>query len=284
MATVSPRRTLLLEGGGLRGAFTAGVVAELAGAGAGRFADIIAVSSGAPTGAYLAMGQMPECLDVWTNYTHGAQLIALRNLARGRRLLDVQRLVGVFERQVPMNVAQLDASDARLFIAVTDCRDGSLALTRANARNVFPLLRATMALPIANGEVIDVEGVPCIDGGVVDPVPLERALGLGADETVVVLTQPRGYRRRPERALSLFAALTYPRFPSVRAAFRDRSVRANLLLARIDALEDAGRLTVIRPRAPLPASRLSRQQDDIVRTLEVGRAAAREYLWRKRNT
>lgn len=284
MAPTSPRRTLLLEGGGLRGAFTAGVVAELARVGAGRFTDIIAVSSGAPTGAYLAMDQMAECVDVWTNYTHGAQLIALRNLARGRRLLDVQRLVGVFQRHVPMNVAQLDTSHARLFIAVTDCRDGSLTLTRANAQNVFPLLRATMALPIANGEVIDVDGVPCIDGGVVDPVPLERALDLGADETVVVLTQPRGYRRRPEQALSLFASLTYPRFPAVRAAFRDRSLRANLLLARIDALEDAGRLTVIRPSAPLPASRLSRRQDAIVRTLALGRSAASDYVRKKRHT
>lgn len=270
-------RTLLLEGGGLRGAFAAGVVDELVQQNVGRFDDIIAVSSGAPTAAYLAMDQMAECLRVWMNYTHGTQLIAWRNLVRGRRFLDVDRLVGVFAEKVPMNIGALARTNARLWIAVTDCRSGELALVRANPGNVFPLLRATMALPIANGEVVDVDGVPYIDGGVTQPVPLDRALALGAHETVVVLTQPRGYRRSSEAALSRVASWTYPRFPGVRTAFLDRTARANDMLAHIDTLEARGTLSVIRPAAPLPATRLSRKQSDIVATVACGRTAARRY-------
>jgi predicted patatin/cPLA2 family phospholipase len=269
---------LVIEGGGLRGAFSAGVTAELAAGGVQRFDDIVAVSSGAPTAAYLAAGQPDDGVAIWRRYTHGAQLIALRNLPRGRPLMDIDRLIGVFQRVVPLDAQRLARSPCRLWVGVTDCRTGEGRRVLATPSNVFELLRATMALPVANGRVIDVEGMRAIDGGVAAPIPLDHALGLGRDRTLLVLTRPRDYRRAPNAASAWVIGWTYPRYPAVRRALARHGHEANAVLDRIDALERAGAIDVIRPDRPLPLGRLSRDRAAIETAIAIGRATARDWL------
>ena len=275
---MKPTTALVIEGGGLRGAFSAGVAAELAAAGVPAFEDIVAVSSGAPTAAYLATGRPEDGLAIWRRYTHGSQLIAVRNLSRGRPLMDIDRLIGVFERVVPLDAARLARSPTRLWIGVTDCRTGEGRRVLATPRNVFELLRATMALPVANGRVIDVDGTLAIDGGVVAPIPLDHALGLGRDRTLLVLTRPRTYRRRGGAISAWMIGWTYPRYPAVRRAMARHDRSANAVLDRIDALERTGAIHVIRPEAPLPLGRLSRDRGAIERAIAIGRATARDWL------
>lgn len=272
-----PTSTLVIEGGGLRGAFCAGVVGELSRAGVA-FDDVVAVSAGAPTAAYLAAGQVDDGLAIWREHTHGAQLIAARNLLRGRPVMDIDRLVGVFRHTVPLRAAALDHAPTRLWISITDCRSGDARYVRATSDNVFELLRAAMALPVANGRRIAIEGAASIDGGVVAPVPLDHGLSLGRDRLLVVLTRPIGYRR-PARTLAARAiGWTYPDYPAVRRAFSVRTARANAVLDRVEELERAGELGVIRPVGEMPASRLSRRREDIVATLELGRQTAAAWL------
>ena len=268
----------MIEGGGLRGAFSAGVTAELAATGVPAFDDIVAVSSGAPTAAYLATGQPEDGIRIWREYTHGRQLIAMRNLLRGRPLLDIDRLVGVFERVVPLDTPMLARSSTRLWMGVTDCRTGDCRPIVATPNNVFDLLRATMALPVANGRIIHVEGSPAIDGGVVAPIPLGHALGLGRDRTLLVLTRPRNYRRRSAAASEWLIGWTYPRYPAVRRAMARHTRAANEVLDRIEALERDGAIAVIRPKVPLPLGRLARSRAVIEEAIAIGRATAREWL------
>lgn len=274
---MKPTTALVIEGGGLRGAFSAGVAAELA-AGVPAFDDIVATSSGAPTAAYLATGRVDDGITIWRSYTHGTQLIAVRNLTRGRPLMDIDRLIGVFERVVPLDAGQLARVPTRLWVGVTDCRTGEGRRILATPSNVFELLRATMALPVANGRVIDVDGMLAIDGGVVAPIPLDHVLGLGRDRTLLVLTRPRGHRRRGNPLSAWAIGWTYPRYPAVRRAMARHDEAANEVLGRIDALEDAGTIHVIRPAAPLPLGRLSRDRAAIEASIAIGRATAREWL------
>jgi predicted patatin/cPLA2 family phospholipase len=269
---------LVIEGGGLRGAFCAGVAAELVAGGVPAFDDIVAVSSGAPTAAYLAAGQPEDGVAIWRGYTHGTQLIAVRNLSRGRPLMDIDRLVTVFERVVPLDAQQLARSRSRLWVGVTDCRTGEGRRIIATQRNVFALLRAAMALPVANGRVIDVEGTLAIDGGVVAPIPLDHALELRRDRTLLVLTRPRNYRRRGGAISSWMIGWTYPRYPAVRRAMARHSEAANTVLDRIEMLERAGTIDVIRPDVPLPLGRLSRDRAAIETAIAIGRSTARRWL------
>ncbi len=273
-----PSRALVIEGGGLRGAFSAGVTAELAAAGVGPFDDIVAVSSGAPTAAYLAAGHVEDAVTIWRQYTSGTQLIAARNLVRGRPIMDIDRLVGVFQRVVPLAASRLADAPGRLWVGITDARTGEARAVVATPRNVFELLRATMALPVANGRVIDLDGTAAIDGGVVAPIPLEHALGLGRQRTLFVLTRPASYRRRVNALASWLIGWTYPRYPAVRRAMANHDAAANAVLDRIADLERDGTIAVIRPAVALPLTRMSRDRAAIEAAVDLGRETARRWL------
>src|SRR5262245_30777246 len=115
--------TLLVEGGGLRGAFGAGVLAELGRAGH-RFDDVVAVSSGAPTAAYLVADQIADAIRIWEDHTHGSQLISPARLLRGATLMDIDGLVSVFQNVVPLDVSRLGGAKANCWIGVTNCHTG----------------------------------------------------------------------------------------------------------------------------------------------------------------
>jgi predicted patatin/cPLA2 family phospholipase len=268
---------LLVEGGGLRGAFGAGVLSELARSGT-RFDDVFAVSSGAPTAAYLVAGQVEDAVRIWEHHTHGEQLVSPRRWIRGATLLDIDGLIGVFERVVPLDTARLGRAEARCWIVVTNCHTGRPDHVRATPGNAMDLLRATMALPIAYGKVVAVGGVPYVDGGVVEAVPVRRAAALDHDRKLLVLTQPRGYRGRDSRAAAWLLGLGYARYPAIRRALGSHFRTSNEALDLVDDLERRGALSVIRPRAPLAAGTLSTRRRDILATLDAGREAAWRWL------
>ena len=269
---------LLVEGGGLRGAFSAGVLAELAKPGGPRIDDVVAVSSAAPTTAYMAAGQVEDGIRIWENYTHGSQLISPANWLSLSPLMAIDRLVEGFRHTVVLHAERAAASPTRAWVAVTNCHSGEIEYVRMTATNVFSLLKATMAIPLAYGKVVDVEGTPYVDGGVSNPVPIQHTLSMVRDRAVAILTQPRGYRRHKNPIMARLMAASYTKYPALKPALLDRWRVANESLATIERLEDEGQLTVIRPIGPLPAGRLSRSQKDIVATIEAGRKAARAFL------
>jgi predicted patatin/cPLA2 family phospholipase len=270
--------TLMLEGGGLRGAFGAGVVAELASCGSASFDDVLAVSSGAPTAAYLVAGQADDGLRIWEEHTHGAQLISPARWLRREPLMDLPRLVGVFARGVPLVLPRLATANARCWVVVTRCATGAADYLRATPENVLDLLHATMAIPIAYGRAVEVDGTSYVDGGIADAVPIDHALSLGNRRTVVVLTRPRGYRRSRSRVAAFLMGKSYPRYPALGSVLARRWATSNRSLETIERLEEDGAISVIRPSATLPAGRLSRRREDILATIEAGRASARAWL------
>lgn len=271
--------SLLVEGGGLRGAFTAGVLAQFGRAGT-HFDDIVAVSSAAPTAAYLMSGQVEAGLGVWRDHTHGERLVSPFNWLRGRPLMDIDGLIDIFKRVVPLDLAAFARSTTRLWVSVTERATGEPHYLAATPSNIFELLRATMALPLAYGKAVRIGGIAYVDGGVAEPLPFRHALSFNHARIVMVLTHPRGYRRKPSRFGATFNHWSHRRHPAVGRALSARGARGNASLDVIDALEDAGEIEVIRPPVTLPAARLSRSRRAILETLEVGFQAGRDWLAR----
>lgn len=268
---------LVLEGGGLRGAFVAGALGELAACEGLRFSHIFATSAAAATAAYMVAGQIDRGLRIWRERTHGAQLISARHLLRGRSLMDIEGLVEVFRGDLSLDAARVELSTTALCIAVTNCITGAADHVTANRTNVYELLKATMALPVVYGRVVPVDGVPYIDGGVTDAIPLEAALALEPSRTIVVTTRPSGYRKKPSRMGSLLR-YNYTRFPALWPALANRWETYNRVIARLEALEAEGRVQVIRPDRTLPASRMTRDRGRILETMALGERAARAFL------
>ncbi|MEY2932068.1 MAG: hypothetical protein RL033_2817 [Pseudomonadota bacterium] len=259
----------------------AGALAELSTSPEVSFSHIFATSAGAASAAYLITGQIERAVQIWTDRTHGGQLISPRHLLAGRGLMDIAGLIKVFQGELGLDATRLQRSTTSLRIAVTNCNTGEADHVAATEANLFQLLEATMALPVVYGRVVQVQGVPYIDGGISDAIPLAPALALAPRRVIVVATRPLGYRKKPAPWMSGLLRYNYREFPALWPALRDRPERYNRAIAGLEALEGEGRLQVIRPERTLPASRMSRDRAVILETLALGRAAARTFLDRE---
>ena len=278
MVDANTNTVLVLEGGGLRGAFVAGVLAELERCRSLSFSHIFATSAAAASAAYLVAGQIDRALAIWRDKTHGAQLISPRHLLRGRSLMDIEGLVALFQGELPLDAGRVERSATALYVAVTNCNTGAADHVAATERNLFQLLKATMALPVVYGRVVDVEGVPYIDGGIADAIPLQAALALDPGRLIVVTTRPIGYRKQRTPLASDLLRHNYRSFPALWPALRNRWESYNRSVMKLEALERLGRVEVIRPSGALPASRMTRDRGRIIETLELGQRAAAAFL------
>jgi predicted patatin/cPLA2 family phospholipase len=278
-----PNTALVIEGGGIRGAFTTGVLSELERRGGARFDCAYATSAGAPCAAYSLAGQTDDSVFIWEHFIHGGQLVSMKKWLSGRSLMDIDGLVHLFECILPLRRERL-AKDRSLFVPAPNCITGQAELFQVDAQNVLSVLKASMALPVAYGPTVDIAGTPYLDGGLTAAIPIEAALESGAQNILVILTRPRGYRKKIRPQVARAMSYYYRRFPALARAFNERCQGYNDAVARLEELEDAGRVSVIRPLSALPASRMSQERDKIVATLSAGRDAARQWLNRPTNT
>ncbi len=271
------KMALVIEGGGLRGAFCAGVLAAWDRL-APRPDAIYATSAGAPSAAFMATGQIDVAIRLWETKTHAHHLVSPTHWFKGRPLMDVDKLVNHFRGRLSLDVEQFGNCPTKVFIAVTNCRTATAEYLRLTPGNALDVLTATMALPLAYGRVVNIHGQPYIDGGVVDCIPLERALERGYDHIVVLLTQPAQYRKRRSAVSEVLLRAQYPNYPELPHAFRARWARYNQHVDQIAQLEAAGRIKVIRPESRLPASRMTRDRRKILETIQMGRDCAKRWL------
>lgn len=266
---------VVIEGGGLRGAFAVGALHELDRVLPVLPAHVFATSSGAPNAAYYATGQIADGVRIWEQHTHGSQLVDLRKLLRPSSVMKIDELVAVFRSTIPLDADRLAADGPAVHIAVTEVESGANHVLRATPDNVFALLTAAMAIPVAYGKVVPVEQGLYIDGGFGAPVAIREALALGLDRIIVVLTKPRGHRRKHSALAQWLQCSSYAKYPHAQVAIRAKWRNYNHTMDFIDEQEQAGKLVVIRPDAELPVSRLSRSRERILASIELGRQAVR---------
>jgi predicted patatin/cPLA2 family phospholipase len=269
---------IVIEGGGLRGAFAVGVLAELAAILERPATHVYATSSGAPNAAYFATGQIASGVEIWERRTHGAQLVDYKNLVGPRPVMKIDELVAVFRDEIRLDAARLATSPSALHIAVTNVESGAGELVQATPDNLFELLHAAMAIPIAYGRVVPVAGGRYIDGGFRAPLAIREALAREPSKVVAVLTKPRGHRRKRSVVGGWLQGRSYPEFPHLREAIADKWSHYNATMDLVDTLEDSGRILALRPPGDLPVTRLSRSRERIHATIELGRETVRGQL------
>ncbi len=256
----APSVGLVLEGGGMRAAYTAGALDA--------FLDesidipyVIGVSAGANAGSDYVAGQRERNYRVFVEFTADPRYAGLGNLLRERSWFGMRFL---FET-LPNHLAPFDydafARSARTFIAVvTNCADGRPVYfsQRDHDSRLFvrDVLRASSSLPVLSPPVT-IAGRRYLDGGVSDPIPVDRSIADGNQRNVVVLTQNAGYRKEAQR-LGVVGTLALSRYPAIRRAVRERHVKYNASLDRLHSLERAGTAFILRPVKPLVVDRLER--------------------------
>ena len=275
------RRCLILQGGGLRGAFAAGACFALSDLDVSQFELAFAVSASVPTLAYFLAGQCKEGREVWENYLSTKRLIRYSSLFFGwkddyrhRPLIDLQYLVyDVFRDRFPLNIDRLRASKTKAYFVATDAETHLPHYFQQDQGDIYPIMRACMALPGAVPEKPFVNGRAYVDGGIVDPLPVAKALDCGADCFLIVLTIPPGATSRKTTIVERLAAGRYfkdnPGLLDVCDARNDPLARALDLLERLER-QNPGSVLIIRPGNSLPAGRITRNRSKIVRTVRMG--------------
>ena len=251
---------LVLEGGGMRAAYTAGVLDAFLDEGID-LPYVIGVSAGANAGSDYVAGQRERNHKVFVDYAGDKRYAGPGNLRRERSWFGMRFLFETLPDELaPFNYDAFKASARTLVVAVTDCTTGRPVYFRQRDHDprwfVHTLQRASSSLPVLSPPV-DIEGRPCVDGGVSDPIPLERSVADGSRRNVVVLTRNADYRKSAQR-LDPLSRWVLRRYPELLRAMRQRHVIYNASLERLAAAEHTGDAFVLRPVRPLVVGRMER--------------------------
>lgn len=264
---------LVLEGGAMRGLFTAGVLDVLMERGV-RFDGAIGVSAGACFGCNCKSGQIGRVIRYNKRFARDPRYCSWMSLFKTGDLFG-----GDFcYRELPLELdvfdsAAYEANPMEFHVVATDCATGKAAYRRLDKADgaAFRWIRASASMPLVSRPVA-IDGREYLDGGLSDGIPLRYFESLGYERNVVITTRPRGYRKFPKRRMCVLKPLLR-RYPAIYNALKTRHVWYNETLEYIDRRVADGAVVLISPNEPLPISRVCHDSDVMQRVYDIGREA-----------
>ena len=277
MLNIDEKTGLVLEGGGMRGVFTCGVLDYLMDHKI-RFPYAIGVSAGACNGlSYMShqrgRGKYSN-IDLLAKYKY----IGIRPLIKKRGLIDQQLLFHRFpDRILPYNYKAYAENPNRFEMVTTDCLTGRACYweEKFDEKRIIDIVKASSSLPYAC-PIIQVDGRPMLDGGIVDSIHLLRAFEQGYERCVVVLTRNHGYRKSTKDVP--VPSFIYKQYPRLRVALRNRNKLYNQQLELVERLEKEGKIIVIRPEKPIVVGRMETSVKKLTDLYEQGYACAKKVM------
>ena len=272
--------TLILEGGALRGVFTAGVLDVFMEKGL-RLPQVVGVSAGALNGVNYVSGQAGRSRRINLGYVNDKRYMGAGNLLRDYSYFNFNFLFGPISRELdPLDEAAFYGSDQKFWAEATDCRTGKPLFFEKGAlgRGFEQALIASASLPLM-GKMVRVGRQVCLDGGVACGVPLPADLPFACGRAVLVLTRQKGYRKGPQAGVvRRLYRRRYAAHPALLAACLTQPERYNRQMGEIDRLEAAGEIFVIRPAEPVTVRRTEKDTAKLDALYRQGRRAAEAAL------
>ena len=255
---INRKTGLVLEGGGMRGVFTSGVLDAFMKHPL-YFRYVVAVSAGACNGLSYASHQPRRArlsnIDMLVKYDY----LSLKHLIRQGCIFDPELLYDRFPNElIPYDYDTYFSNDMTFEMVVTNCLTGRaeyLEEHEGNRQRLLDICRASSSLPYVS-KIIDVDGSLYLDGGIVDSIPVMRAIETGHERNVLVLTRNRGYRKTG-RDLKI-PPFIYRRYPRLRVVLSRRIKEYNRQLEMVEQMEARGEVLCIRPERPLEVDRIEK--------------------------
>ncbi|MBE7022366.1 MAG: patatin family protein [Ruminococcaceae bacterium] len=268
------KKGLVLEGGAMRGLFSAGVTDVMMENGI-RFDGLIGVSAGAVFGCNYKSVQPGRALRYNTKYCNHPKYCSFRSLIKTGDLYGADFCY----RELPQKLDLFDTdtfnqNPMEFHLVCTDVTTGKAVYHQCETADdeCLEWFRASASMPMVS-RIVEVGGHKLLDGGIADSIPLRYFEGLGYKKNVVVLTQPKDYIKKKNRMMPLIR-LAMRQYPEMIRAMADRHVHYNETVRYINKQEAAGRIFVIRPEAPLPVGHIEHNPDKLKETHEIGRQVA----------
>ena len=269
---------LVLEGGAMRGMFTAGVLDVMMEEGIA-FDGVVGVSAGAIFGYSYLSGQQGRSLRYNLAYCRDPRFCGFRSLLRTGDLYGAEFCYHTLpEKLDPYDWDAFARSETEFHIVCTDVETGKAVYHRCEDGGAEDLkwFQASASMPLAS-RIVRVDGRQLLDGGVADSIPLRYFERIGFDRNVVILTQPDGYVKKKSRSLPA-ARLALGQYPRLLDTMARRHDVYNDTLRHIRDAERRGAALVIAPEAPLPIGRTEHDPEKIRAVYTLGRRAAEKRL------
>lgn len=265
------KKGLILEGGAMRGLFTAGVIDVMMENGI-VFDGAVGVSAGAAFGCNYKSGQIGRVLRYNTRFCRDKRYSGLHSLITTGNLYNTDFCYG----EVPLKYDVFDfeaykSNPMEFYVVATDLATGKAVYKKyeGNEKSGFDWIRASASMPLVS-QIVEIDGQKLLDGGVADSIPVRFFQTIGYDKSIVVLTQPRDYRKGKNSLISLIK-LKYKKYPKFVETMRNRHIMYNDTLDYIAKEEKEGRLLVISPDTPLPISKSEKNPDRLTEAYNIGR-------------
>ena len=260
---ITEKSGLILEGGGMRGIFTNGVLDYFMDHGIS-FPYIVGVSAGACNALSYLSNQRGRAKYINTDLLKERNYIGFKYLLTKRNIMDFDLLFHELPEKIyPYDYEALSKSASRLEIVTTSCITGKACYfeEKNDPKRVIDLVKASSSLPFVC-PITHVDGEPMLDGGIANSIPLERAISQGYYNNVVVLTRNKGYRKPTKGTKVPF--MFYRKYPKAKEAIRLRNMIYNREIELVEKLENEGMITVIRPEKPIKVGRMERDTDKLL--------------------
>ena len=269
---------LVLEGGAMRGMFTAGVI------------DVflennitvdttVGVSAGAVFGCNFKSRQIGRVIRYNKKYSRDPRYASFRSLIKTGDLYGEEFCYHELPNNLdPFDVKAYTENPMEFYAVCTDINTGKpiYHLCKTGTDNDLQWMRASASMPLAS-RIVSTDGYEMLDGGISDSIPVSWIISQGCEKAVVVLTQHNGYRKKKNSMLPLIKAV-YKKYPKLIEALENRHVFYNAELDLIASLERRGKILVIRPNEPIKISRTEKDPEKLEAVYQLGRKVASEKL------
>lgn len=272
------KKGLVLEGGGHRGIFTAGILDVFLENNIS-FDGVIGVSAGAVHGASFLSKQKGRSLRYALKYCNDKRYMGIGSLLKTGDYFNVDFCYYLLPQVLdPFDNDSFENQTSEYFTVSTDVETGEAVYHQCKTLrdDYIKWIVASASMPLV-ARIVDIEGQKLLDGGVADSIPEAAFRKMGYTKNVVVLTQPKGYEKKSNSMLPLIKRI-YRKFPNFVKAVENRHLIYNQEIKDLEELEKSGDVLILRPKTDLVASRTERNPKKMQDSYNQGRLLALEEI------
>jgi len=272
------KRGLVLEGGAMRGLFTAGIIDVMMEHGV-EPDGLIGVSAGAAFGCNYKSRQPGRAVRYNKRFAKDKRYCSWQSWWKTGDLYNAEFGYHVIPKQYDIfDNEAFEQNPMAFYVVCTDVETGKAVYKQLIECTplTYDWIRASASMPLAS-KVVELEGMKVLDGGVADSIPLEYFESIGYEKNVVILTQPDGYVKEHNKLMPLMR-IALRKYPKMIEAMDKRHLMYNKQLVYVYEAEKAGRALVIRPEKPLPIGHISHNPEEMQHIYDIGRAAGEKHI------